>query len=278
MMAESVNQQIADKLLQRQLRIGRVETGLRQDVWLHLALLETELVAALKIADPSQFALLARRRREVEGLMREEMDPLITARYATIARMLDAVLLRLGHREVEAVERIVNGVTEDETIAEPPSDRQLRAGITQSPFPSPASPTDLSAAGAEWWSRAGESLSRRLGDQLMVAVSVETTLEGMARLIRGTAANAFADGLMGKAKQDAARLLTTQMSNTIGEARVAVAAANASRLVLQHASVRDSKTSIICISRDGKRFTAGPEHEPIGHSLPYLLGIPYHVA
>ena len=33
--------------------------------------------------------------------------------------------------------------------------------------------------------------------------------------------------------------------------------------------------STICIARSGKQYTV-PEHEPIGHTLPYLSGIPYH--
>lgn len=34
--------------------------------------------------------------------------------------------------------------------------------------------------------------------------------------------------------------------------------------------------SSICLGRHGLRYTVGPEHEPIGHSIPYLNGVPYH--
>ena len=75
-MAET-NQAIADRLTERQLQVGRVETQLRREVWDQLRILEAEILSALKLADPAQYALLARRRREVETLMREEIDPLI---------------------------------------------------------------------------------------------------------------------------------------------------------------------------------------------------------
>ena len=79
--------------------------------------LEAEILAALKVHDPTQYALLARRRRAVETVMAEEIDPLVQARYAQIARMLDDALMRLARTEVQAVQSIVNSVTEEETIA-----------------------------------------------------------------------------------------------------------------------------------------------------------------
>ena len=277
-MAERVNQQISDRLTRRQLQVGRVETALRRDVMEQLAILENDIVSRLKSTDPTQFALLTRRRREVETLMAEEVDPLIQDRYARIAALLDAALLRLGTAEAAAVERIVNDVTGEETIAEQPSARRLRGGIVQGLFPSATTPTDLSTTGTEWWQRQGTSLSQRLSDQLTVSVSLEESLTQMTQRVRGTSDNRFQDGLMGKARQDATRLLTTQMTQTIGEARVAVAEANAQRMVLQHQSVRDSSTSLICIARDGKRYTADTDHTPLGHTLPYLQGVPYHVS
>jgi SPP1 gp7 family putative phage head morphogenesis protein len=274
-MAESVNQQIADALVTQQLRAGRVETALRRDVLAQLALLEAELLAALKAGDPTAFALLTRRRREVETLMQEELDPLITTRYGHIAEVLDAALVRLGRHETQAVESLVNDVAPTEVIEEQPSERRLRGGIVLGLFPSAATPTDLSTTGAEWWQRQGASLSQRLGDQLQVSVSLEESLPQMVQRVRGTSEAALTDGLMGKARQDAQRLLTTQTTNAVSEARVAVAEANAETLIIIHQSVLDSRTSSICVARHGLRYTADT-HEPIGHAIPYLSGAPYH--
>jgi hypothetical protein len=274
-MAERVNQQISDALLKRQLQAGRVETALRQQVMAQLAILEQDILAALKVADPTQFALLTRRRRAVETMMAEELDPLIQDRYRHLAGLLDAAFLRFGAHEAEAVERIVNDVTGDAVIEAQPSMRRLRSGIVQGLFPSAATPTDLSATGADWWQRQGASLSQRLGDQLMVSVSLGESLTSMTQRVRGTSDNGFADGLMGKARQDAARLLTTQMTNTLGETRAAVAAANPSRLIVIHQSVLDSSTSYVCLGRHGLKYTADT-HEGINHAIPYLSGVPYH--
>jgi len=274
-MAESANQQIADRMVRRQLLAGRVEAGLRRQVLGRLAILEQDILTAIKTTDPTQFALLSRRRREVETLMDEEIDPIIQARYAALAALLDTALVRFARQEAGAVQEIVNAATEEEVITDRPSDRQLRVGVTQSLFPSAAKPTDLSTTGADWWGRAAFSLSQRLRDQLTVSVSLEESLTQMTQRVRGTQAQGFNDGVMARARQDATRLLTTQMTNTLGETHALVAAQNPERLVLIHVSLRDLKTSVICVARDGKRFTADT-HEPIGHSLPYLSGIPYH--
>jgi hypothetical protein len=275
-MAESVNQQIADRLVRRQLQDARVETSLRQDVFTQLAILEQDVVAAIKANDPTELALLASRRREVETLMAEELHPLIRSRYAHIAAQLDGALLRLGTNEALVVEQIVNDVTGEDIITEQPSERRLRDGILRGLFPSASTSTDLSTTGSDWWERQGDSLSQRLGDQLMVSVSLAESLPQMAQRVRGTSDNGFQDGLMGRARQDATRLLTTQVTKAVGESHVAVAVVNAVRLVLHHQSLRDGKTSYICIARDGKRFSADAEHRPLGHSLPYLQGVPYH--
>src|SRR5262245_29110755 len=115
-MAETMNQRIADALTRRQLQALRVETALRRQVLERLAVLEQDILAAIKVADPTDFALLARRRREVERLMDEELDPLIRTRYERLAGLLDAALLRLAQSEAEAVQTIVNEETEEETV------------------------------------------------------------------------------------------------------------------------------------------------------------------
>src|SRR5262245_46317895 len=117
-MAETINQAIADALTRRQILALRVESDLRRQVLERLDVLEADLLAAIRSADPTQFALLTRRKREVETLVTAELDPLIQARYERIAALLDAALVRLAQREATAVARIVNEETETDTVQE----------------------------------------------------------------------------------------------------------------------------------------------------------------
>ena len=274
-MAETVNQAIADRLTVRQLQAGRVESSLRRQVWDQLRLLEDEILSAIKSNDPTDFALLSRRRLEVQRLMANELDPLVTERYQHIADLLARAMMRLATQEAAAVQHIVNTETDEDTVAALPSERQLRAGVVHGLFPSATKPTDLATTGSDWWVRQGVSLSQRIGDSLTVGVSLEESLVQLTQRVRGTPELGLQDGLMGKARQDASRLLATQTTNALGEARVAVAARNAPQLMLVHQSILDSRTSTICISRNGLKYTSDT-HEPIGHSIPYLSGVPYH--
>mgnify|MGYP003693849285 CR=1 FL=1 len=95
-MAPGVNAQIADALTARLLQIGRVTTGLRLDVWRQLAVLESDILALLKMSDPTDETLLRARRRAIEELMEQDLAPLITRRYGGLASLLTAALLRRG--------------------------------------------------------------------------------------------------------------------------------------------------------------------------------------
>jgi hypothetical protein len=274
-MAEPVNAQIADAMTVRLLQVGRAETRQRQEVWAVLLLLEQELLHALREADPAQFSFLVARRRAVHFLVRDEVDPLVTTRYAKIARDVDAFLVALAEQEARVTQRIVNTATEARTVDEMPSDTTLRRAVRQALIPSVATPTDLSATGSEWWERQAMGLVLRLGDSLMVGVSLEEPLPTLVARVQGTAANGYADGIMTKAKEAAARLLRTQTTNAVSEARVTVADVNAGAVLIEHSSILDSRTSLVCLGRYGLRYTV-PDHEPVDHAVPYLGGPPYH--
>lgn len=275
-MAEGINAQIADQMTARLLQVGRVTTGLRRDAWAVLALLEADILAVLKMADPTDETLLRARRRAIEDLMEEELDPLIRQRYSGLAALLTAALLRLARHEAGIVQEIVNAATGEATLPELPSGAALRRGVTETLIPTPQRPTDLSATGAEWWERQAQSLSQRMRDSLLVGVSLEENLTQLTARVKGTSENGFEDGIMARARTDAATLIQTQVTNAVGEAHAATVRRNVTpQLILIHTSVLDSRTSSICLARHGLRFTADT-HEPIGHSIPYLSGVPYH--
>ena len=61
---------------------------------------------------------------------------------------------------------------------------------------------------------------------------------------------------MAKARDDAARLVRTQTTHAVAEARVSVAERNAARVyAVQHSSILDSRVSSICMARHGLRYS-----------------------
>src|SRR5580765_2650 len=256
-MAERVNAAIADQMTAQLLRVQRVATGLRRDAWAVLALLEADILALLKMSDPTDETLLRARRRAIEVLMEEDLDPLIRRRYGGLAALLTAALVRLARHEAGIVQGIVNDATGTATLPELPSEAALRRGVTETLIPTPQRPTDLSATGAEWWERQAQSLSQRIRDSLLVGVSLEESLTQLTARVKGTSDNGFEDGIMARARTDAATVVQTQVTNAVGEAHVATAMRNATpQLIIIHTSILDSKTSTICLARHGLRFTA----------------------
>lgn len=276
-MPASLNAQLADAFVAEEVKARRVETQLRREVLALLALLQADLVAALKASDPTAFALLRRRKRAGKVFVDDEATPLITTRYAQIAAQLDTALTRLARQQADQAHTLVTEVTGTDTVTEMPSTRELRLRVTESLFPSASTPTDASTTGAAWWTRQGDGLVTRLGDQIQVSVGLDESLPQLTQRVTGTPAQGGHDGLMAKAATDATRLLATQTTNAVSEARVAVAEANQEQFILVHESVLDSRTSTICLARDGVQYTADADHTPIGHDFPYLNGPPYHI-
>jgi SPP1 gp7 family putative phage head morphogenesis protein len=274
-MAESLNTRLHDAFTRRQLRVARVEIGLRREVWRQLALIETELLAVLKVADPFEQRLLRRRQRLIAALLAEEYTPLVTARYARIDEEMQAALLMLAMDEIGATRRIINAVTEEEEMEETPSEAEVQTRLSTTLIPTATRPTDLSATGSTWWERQRDGLLQLLEDQLMVAAALDETLTQATARLRGTSEQGFQDGVMARARSDAARLAQTQVTSAVTQARELLGMANAGvQFVLIHSSIIDSSTSYICLGRHGLMYTLG--HEPISHSIPYLGGTPYH--
>jgi SPP1 gp7 family putative phage head morphogenesis protein len=279
-MTMPLNQRIADALVERQIQDARAETHHRLALWASLAVLEADILAVLKVADPTAFQLLRRRQQAVELVM-QDIAILITTRYARLAEETTAFLVQLALQEARAVRRLINATLAEEAthemegLDEVPPVEIVRRAVTDTLIPTATRPTDLSATGAAWWERQASSLTQRVHDQLMVSVALGETTTHMTQRIRGTSEQGFRDGVMQRAREDAARLLRTQVTNAVSEARVAVAEANVPRMVLMHQSVLDSRTSFICLGRNGLRYEP-ITHQPIGHTVPYLTGAPYH--
>lgn len=274
-MAPSRNRHLTDALTRRALLARRGEARQRQVVWAGLAVLAADLVAALTVADPTESPLLARRRRAVAALMADTLGPMITVRYARLATTTTEMLVSLARSEGRAVHALVSAGTAPEALPVPGAAPTIRRRVEDALMPTAVRPTDLSTTGVDWWQRQGVSLTQRLGDQLMVSVSLEESVPQAVARLRGTRTNGFKNGLMAKARQDAARLLQTQVTSALTQAREVVAAANAGQIILEHSSIIDNKTSLICLSRDGLRYRADT-FATIGHSIPYLGGPPYH--
>lgn len=90
--------------------------------------------------------------------------------------------------------------------------------------------------------------------------------------IRGSRANAYADGFLQRPRKDLETVIRTAVSHIAAVSREQFTAANEDIIkAVRWVSTLDTKTSAECRIRDSLRYTA-QSHKPIGHKVPWLQG------
>lgn len=275
-MADAVSHALTDALLVKHLRLARAGATARQAVLRVLGLLEADLAVVLAVADPSAPALLRARQLILMQLLEEDLRPLVQTRYASIQETLDATVSRLVVFDAQQTAALLEAVVTIDLVRQAEVEAQLPALVRATLLPSVATSQELSATASTWWTRQAANLEQRIFDQLNVGIVQGETLPQLVRRLRGTRGRGYADGVMEVSRRDATRLVRTQFNSVANTAQLAVYDAHADQLAaVQHLSTLDGRTSYICIGRSGLRYTV-PEHEPIGHNIPFLGGTPYH--
>lgn len=275
-MGETVSQALSDALLDEHLRMARVSARTRQAVLRQLALLEDDLASAIATADPSAPARLRARQLIVSQLTRDELRPLIQARYDSINEAVEDTVNRLVVFEVQTTSELLDAIAGIDVTRTDALERELPATVRNTLLPSVVTSQELSATASTWWLRQATNMEQRLFDQLNVGIVQGEDVRQLVRRLRGSRAQGFTDGLMALSRRDATRLVRTQFASVANTVQVALYDVNAGSLdAIEHLSTLDGRTSLICIGRSGLRYTV-PDHEPIGHEIPFAGGIPYH--
>lgn len=124
----------------------------------------------------------------------------------------------------------------------------------------------------EWAADIGEQRMVRVRDAVRMGFVQQETIPQIARRIRGTKAERYADGLLEIDRRHAEAVVRTAISHTAGVVRDAFYEANEDLVTaLAWASTLDTRTSEGCRIRDGLRYTC-TDHKPIGHKVPWLGG------
>jgi hypothetical protein len=211
------------------------------------------------------------------GWLIETLSTLLHRTYQEIETVMAAASLTLALQHAEDLARQLQ--EDEETIVFDPVVALgiLAVALRLTPFPSATVGRQPSALASEWWQRQALVLTQRLQDQLRAGALAGESPSELARRITGTPALRGQDGLMAAARRSAEVVAQAQAAMAITQGTEAVVGANEGQIAyLVHITTRDDRTSAICLQRDGKRFDP-VTHEPIGHTLPYLSGPPYHM-
>lgn len=126
---------------------------------------------------------------------------------------------------------------------------------------------------SKWWGSLASGRKNRIELSLRSGYVQGLTVDEMIRTLRGTRAQNYSDGLLQIDRNHAEAVVRTAVSHTAQVARAQFYERNSDLIKEeQWISTLDNRTTDLCIARDGKRYTAGLKHEPIGHKLPWLEG------
>ncbi len=123
----------------------------------------------------------------------------------------------------------------------------------------------------EWAASLESDRMTRIRDAVRMGYVENQTTSQIVQRVRGTKAKGYSDGIIEIDRRNAEAVVRTAVSHTAAFARDKFYKAN-DDLVKGYVwrSTLDTRTSPICVARDGKKYDKS--HKPVGHSLPWLGG------
>jgi hypothetical protein len=125
---------------------------------------------------------------------------------------------------------------------------------------------------SEWMAGLEEGRAVRIRDAIRIGYTESQTVSQIVQRLRGTKAKGYSDGIIEIDRRNAESVARTAISHMAGSTRDGFYEKNNDLIkAVQWVSTLDSRTTHICMVRDGKKYT-NDTHKPIGHSLPWLGG------
>ena len=248
------NELLRDLYLSRAVDLLRVEAGARGKVLVILNQLEKDIVASLKLIDPTEPSRTVFKQRRLTKLL-EETRNVIRAAYRQSNVLMASEIRNLIDIEATWTGRAINAVTQATFVD---------AGITRTMVETIAS--DILIQGAptkEWWGRQAAGLADRFGDEMRRGMALGESLSKLVPRARG---------VMDLSRSSAERLVRSSVQTAANAARQATYSDNQDLIAAeQWSATLDTRTSHWCLGRDGLQYTPG-DHKPIDHDVPWLEG------
>ena len=222
------------------------------------ASLSARLAAALERLSPESFTV-----RRLDELLRGVWE-WNDAVYNSMALRTARQMRELAGAELEWRERDFLVILREGVKLGVPPLGQVQAAAAARPF--------RGRLLSDWF----DTLSAQRQGRVEVAVRTGyvqgLTVDEIVRSVRGTRAQGYKDGILAIDHRNAEAVVRTAVQHTAAVAREKFFEANADILVEEEwVSTLDSRTTDLCMVRDGKRYTV-VDHAPVGHDLPWLDG------
>lgn len=225
-----------------------------------LRALEKEIAAKLGGFDPQDASGRVARLKKLQ----KEVAVEIKARFDRIAKEATGELAELASDEARwktlSLKKTANAVGITADIALAPT-AVLDALVDQ--------PVVLGGIAADYWKAEGAQLSAKFAQQMQLGVASGEGVGDLIKRVRGSKAKNFSDGIMAVSRRNAESLARTSVNSIANAAHMAVYKQNADVVEgVQHYSVLDSRTTVICSSRHGHKWTLDG-YTPVGHDVKF---------
>jgi SPP1 gp7 family putative phage head morphogenesis protein len=256
----SANQTLVDLYIERAVDLLRLEAGTRDKVLVFLDELQPELVGLIARIDPTGVGAAAQGARLSRLLT--EVRSSVKGTYRDISTLMAREI-----REVVDVEATWTASAINSSIGIDFAD----AGITRESLANLVSDVLIQGAPSkEWWSRQAGGLAQAFADQMRQGIVLgESNADLVARLRGKTGVR----GIMDISKSSAERIVRSSVQTAANVGRASTYANNADIItdVQWHATL-DTRTSIMCLARDGHKYTNDADHAPKDDGPPWDVG------
>lgn len=248
----TVNEALEDEITQHSVYLTRFASGTNAKALALLKRSEARLVERLLSEDLT--ALSRTRQEQLLSALRKIISEAYTD--ATGALVID--LEGLSAYEVEYQLDLFDEVTPVRLDWVRPSAEQVYAAVNARPFQGKLL--------KEVWPELEASAWRRVRDTIRAGIVEGLTTDEIVRLLRGTAAQGYADGLLSKSRREIEAVVRTAVQHTANTAREYLYAQNTDLIKgVRFVATLDSRTTILCASKDGKVYEPGKGPRPPLH-------------
>lgn len=263
----TVNERLADEAIAHAETLQRYSNGIVQRIAALLYRADGELAGRLTVAleglTASNFSV-----ERLENLL-DSVRRLNTELYNQIGRELTAEMRKLAEYEaghqLELFQAVIPPQVQASVGIAAVNVEQAYAAAMARPF--------QGRLLKEWAQSLDTEKMTRIRDAVRMGFVQQETIPQIVRRVTGTKARAYADGIIVIDRRNAEAVVRTAISHTAGVVRDKFFDDNASLIKAQAwTSTLDTRTTPICMLRDGKLYTPVSPYKPVGHSLPWLGG------
>lgn len=269
----SANEYILDRSIRHAIYLQRLKTGqveklvgwLNEEVYPDLLDTISTRLAKIEIRGYDVGLHTTQRLRDLEtafsGIIREG--------YRQAARDFAKDMRAFAQAEAQwtaGVMRSSNPLNIDFVV---PSPSRLNSIITSSPFEGKIM--------GDWFSDLGRSTQQQVAKQVNIGLAQGESVDKVVRRLRGTREKRFQDGALNTSRRNAENIVRTANTHVSAQAAQTTYAENSDLIKgVRFVATLDSRTTIICITNDGKVFPldSGPR-PPLhwgcrSHTIPVL--------